>query len=147
MPNVNQMFPSKWLSAPDIGQAKPVVTISNITFEQINQNEPQKMVLHFQGKNKGMVMNKTNAMNVAQIYGPETDAWIGKSVTLYTTFVDYQGKSTLALRIEPQAPQPVGRLAQPYVPSQQDNMTPDPNAPLASTMPEGPDDVDDEIPF
>ena len=91
--NINQAFPSKWLSATDLGQAKPVVVISGVTSEAINQNEPPKLVIHFQGKQKGMVLNKTNAMNIAAMYGPETDSWTGKAITLYTTFVDFQGKS------------------------------------------------------
>lgn len=155
--NINQVFPSKYLNALDLGQAKPVVTIANITMEEANKGEPHKPVLHFVGKDKGMVLNKTNGQNIASIYGPETDAWIGKPITLYTTFVDFQGQSKLALRVEPQIPQanqqPAGALAQPYVPPQvaqtaaPGTMPGDPNAPLADTMPEGPDDLTDDIPF
>lgn len=151
--NINQAFPSKYLAATDLGQAKPVVTISNIGTEVINQNEPPKFILHFQGKNKGMVLNKTNAMNIATMYGPETDAWIGKQITLYTTFVDFQGKSVLALRVEPQVPAAPGVLAQPYQAPQVAQTagagvvpTDDPNMPPAMP-PEGPDDLEDEIPW
>ena len=134
--NINQAFPSKWLSAPDIGQARPVVTIARVTEESIQQGEAAKPVIHFVGKQKGMVLNKTNAMNIATMYGPETDNWIGKSITLYTTFVDFSGRSVLAIRIEPTPPQVNTQNAQAPV-------TPPP----AGLPPEGPDDSTDEIPW
>ena len=30
-----------------------------------------------------MLLNRTNAMIIASLYGPETDSWLGKAVTVY----------------------------------------------------------------
>jgi hypothetical protein len=40
------------------------------------------MVVYFQGKQKGLVTNKTNANNIAALYGDDTDDWIGQKIML-----------------------------------------------------------------
>ncbi|KKM19362.1 hypothetical protein LCGC14_1656440 [marine sediment metagenome] len=127
MANVNNMFPSKWLRASDLQGKEPTVTIERMTMEDVEQGKDAQPVLHFAGKDKGLVLNKTNAMNVATIYGPETDAWIGKNIQLFTTFVDFQGRSVEAIRVKPVQP----------------SSAPAPAAP----EPAGPHDPLDEIPF
>ena len=69
--------------------------------------DDNKPVLFFAGKNKGVVLNKTNATNIAFAYGDETDDWLGKEVILYEAMVDFQGRSVPAIRIR--APQPKDR--------------------------------------
>lgn len=105
--NMNEAFPSKWLRADDIDRETPV-TISDVTMEPIADDE-RKPVIWFNEFDKGMVLNKTNANNVSGIYGPDTDLWIGKQMSLATAMVDFQGRSTRALRLYP----PPRRAAQP----------------------------------
>lgn len=97
--NMNEAFPSKWLKADDI-ERETIVTIQDVTMETIGDDE-RKPVVWFQGYDKGMVMNKTNANNVSALYGPDTDAWLGKAMLLTTAMVDFQGRSTRALRLYP----------------------------------------------
>lgn len=132
MTNVNSMFPSKWLRASDLQGTEIVVTIRSLTMEEVEQGKEAQPVLHFEGKDKGMVLNKTNAMNISTIYGPETDGWIGKPIQLYTTFVDFQGRSVEAIRVKP---------VQPVSLSPGSNGPPTPAGPPASA------ELDDEVPF
>lgn len=111
--NMNEAFPSKWLKADDIDR-ETIVTISDVTMESIGDDE-RKPVVWFQGYDKGMVMNKTNANNVSALYGPDTDAWLGKPMTLTTAMVDFQGRSTRALRLYP-PPRPRTAPAQNHAP-------------------------------
>lgn len=97
--NMNDAFPSKWLKADDIEQPT-IVTIKDVTIESVGDDE-RKPVVWFREFDKGMVMNKTNANNVSGIYGPDTDAWIGRTMEITTTMVDFQGRSTRALRLYP----------------------------------------------
>lgn len=97
--NMNEAFPSKWLKADDI-ERPTIVTIADVTIEPIGDDE-RKPVIWFRGFDKGMVMNKTNANNVSGLYGPDTDAWVGKNMELTTAMVDFQGRSTRALRLYP----------------------------------------------
>lgn len=95
--NMNEAFPSKWLKADDI-DGSTIVTISDVTMESIGDDE-RKPVIWFRGYDKGMVMNKTNANNVSACYGPDTDMWIDRQMELTTAMVDFQGRSTRALRL------------------------------------------------
>lgn len=129
---ISTVFPSNYLRAVDLGSATPTVTIDKILVEDVGSGD-QKPVLYFRGKNKGVVLNKTNASNISLLYGDETDAWIGKQITLFTTWVDFQGRSVQAIRVRPVRPEQ-GNVQQAAPPPAQH--APPPDAPL-----------DDEIPF
>ena len=95
--NMNDAFPSKWMKSDDI-QGKMRVTIKTVTMEHIGDDDT-KPVVWFNEYAKGMVLNKTNAGNISALYGPDTDGWIGKPMDLATAWVDFQGRSTKALRL------------------------------------------------
>ena len=102
--HVDNAFPSKYLRASDLqGKTAPVI-IDRYAFEEIGGD--RKLVLYFRGKEKGLATNKTNAMTIATVYGPEMDDWIGGELLLYSAMVDFQGKQTEAirLRIPPRKP-------------------------------------------
>lgn len=96
---LDQVFPSNYIKASDLkGRAVPVV-IAEATIEKLG--EDRKLVLKFQGKEKGLVTNKTNANRIAYLYGNDTDGWIGREIILYAELVDFQGKTVEAIRIRP----------------------------------------------
>lgn len=99
--NINEAFPSNYLKSSDLQGSTPTVTMSHVTTEQMGDD--RKLVLYFQGKEKGMVLNKTNANNIASLYGPETEDWQGKKIMLAVAWVDFQGRSVEALRVRPPA--------------------------------------------
>ena len=102
-------FPSTYLKAADLGSSRPVVTIDRVELEDIGGE--QKPILYFKGKDKGLVLNKTNANAITGMTGTdETDNWKGQRVALYVTKVDFQGKRVDAIRIEDP---PNGRPAPP----------------------------------
>jgi hypothetical protein len=142
MVNVNTVFPTKYVKAQDInGQVQ--VTIRAAVMEQLG--DEHKLVVYFDGHEKGMVLNKTNANNLSNLYGPESDGWIGKSMMLVSTFVDFQGQSTPALRLHPPQQQPQGQ------PGNQTVVVPpastgQPAYTEANPPPLG-NPVDDDIPF
>lgn len=115
--NLNQLYPSNYLKAEDLQGREVTVTIDRVVVEKLGQDE--KPIMYFQGKQKGVVLNKTNATNIGSVYGGETTAWTGKKVTLFPAWVDFQGKSVQAIRIRPafdqqaQAPQPAPVAAPP----------------------------------
>lgn len=131
--NINEAFPSNYLKAADLKGQTPTVTMSHVVSEQMGDD--RKLVLYFKGKEKGVVLNKTNANNIASIYGPETDAWEGQKVTLAAAWVDFQGRSVEAIRIRP----PMHNHA-PAEAAVRQNM-PSHQRPLETA------DMDDEIPF
>ena len=100
MANINDSFPSKYLKAADI-EGTPTVTIADIAFEAVGKENEIRPILYYEGEAKGIVLNKTNATNISKLYGYETEDWLGKSVMLGATFVDFNGQSVEAIRIYP----------------------------------------------
>lgn len=101
---VSAAFPSNYLKAADLQGRHVAVVISNVVMEDVGDDN--KPVVYFRGTQKGVVLNKTNANNIAVLYGDDTDAWIGQTVTLFPAMVDFQGRSVEAIRIRgPMTPQ------------------------------------------
>jgi hypothetical protein len=94
---ISDAYPSNYLKASDLQGQSVVVTIDRCEIEDIG--DERKPILFFRNKAKGMVLNKTNANNVAVLYGDDTDEWIGQPVELFEAMVDFQGKTVPALRI------------------------------------------------
>lgn len=101
MPNINDLYPSNYLKASDLGEAQPVVTIDRVEVEPVGRGKEMKPVIYFTNKQKGMVLNKTNSKKIADIAGsPDTDDWHGVQVKLFATEVDFQGETVEAIRIK-----------------------------------------------
>jgi len=100
--NAKEMYEtqSDWLKAADLNMQEHTLTISDISEAEVGGK--MKLILHFAGKEKTLVLNKTNKDAIGYAYGEEdTDPWIGKTLILYPTKVDYQGKSVEAIRVRP----------------------------------------------
>lgn len=107
--NIYQLFPSDYLRAADLNNRPFTLTIERFAVEEMGQPPEEKPVVYFEHADKGLVLNKTNAMAIASLYGPETDAWVGKRITIYPTQVQAFGKMQDAIRVKPSippAPQP-----------------------------------------
>lgn len=95
----SDVFPSKYLSADDLDDQDLTVKITHISPEEIG-GKP-KFILFFAGQKKGLVLNKTNWNTIAAQCGEDSDDWTGKSITLFSTFVDFQGETVAAIRVKP----------------------------------------------
>lgn len=105
MGNINDAFPSNYLKASDIKGAEPVVTIDHVAFEPVGRQREMKAVLYFAGKDKGLVLNKTNATKISQLTGsPETDDWTGMRIKLYATETEFGGETVECVRIKAAPP-------------------------------------------
>lgn len=132
MANINDAFPSNYLKSSDLNGGQPVVVIDRVEFEAVGRDKEMKPVLYFEGKEKGLVLNKTNAKNIANLVGSfETDEWTGFRVRLYATHVEFQGETVEAIRIK-SAPQTAAGVR---------NAAPPPPPPAAEPL------TEDDIPF
>jgi hypothetical protein len=76
--NVSEFFPSKYLKAPELqGKAVRGEIESWECAEFDNGNRP---VIFLKGKEKGVVLNQTNANCLKDAYGDALDGWIGHGV-------------------------------------------------------------------
>lgn len=132
---VSNLFPSTYLKASDLQGRSIDVIINRFDVEVIGQD--QRPVIYFEGKTKGLVLNKTNSGTISDSYGDETDDWIGQPITVYPSETDYQGKRVPCIRVR--VPRPArAQYAAPVKPAPAAAPAPMP----AATIP-----MDDEIPF
>jgi len=101
--NVNELYPSKYLKADDIGEKQPVVVISKVELEKLPDGT-SKPSLSFEKCKKKLMLNKTNANQVTKLYGPDTTKWIGKPITLKVMEVQFKDELVNAIRISGNKP-------------------------------------------
>lgn len=114
--NVNDMFPSKYLNGNDLKGRSVTARISRIASVTMPDREThtrvKKHVLYFAGKDRGVVLKRTTAMQIAEALGtPETDRWVGQYVELYPATIDAFGATHCVVNFRratkiPQAPAP-----------------------------------------
>ncbi len=102
---ISTAFPSEYLRATDLQGHQVPVKISRAEMRDVGDG--QKPVLYFEGKERGLILNKTNSNIIAAVYGDETEEWKGEEIVLFETMVDFQGRQVPAIRcrIPPRKPQ------------------------------------------
>jgi hypothetical protein len=104
---VSEAFPSKYLKAADLNGHQVEVTIREVRLEEVGtaDDTQQRPVLYFKNKDKGLVLNKTNGIAIANELGDETDDWPGKTIILTCESVNFKGNFVDAIRVRIPKPQ------------------------------------------
>lgn len=99
--NIDSAFPSTYLKASDLGQSSPLVTIDRVEVEPVGRDKEMKPVVYFKGKEKGVVLNKTNSNMIATLTGSrDTDDWQGCQIRLYATTTEFGGETVECIRVK-----------------------------------------------
>lgn len=101
------MFDRDYIGAWDLEGKDVTVTIVKVeprVLTSQGNKKDKRPILWFDGKEKGMVMNKTNSKTVAGLYGTDTTQWIGKRVTIYPTTTSAGGETVDCIRIRNTVP-------------------------------------------
>lgn len=107
MPHWRSLVESKYLSHFELAGRDVTVTIKLIALSEIigaGGKKSKKALVMFQGKQKGMVMGATCLKTIARIYGDDTDAWLGKPITIYPTTTEASGETVGTIRVRPVKP-------------------------------------------
>lgn len=104
---VSEEFPSQYLEAADL-RGKEITLIINGSEKHngVTGKDGRKFdarVIFFEGKKKGMCLNKTNARRIRDSYGygDESDNWKGKTITIYPTTCNAFGNpNTPCIRVK-----------------------------------------------
>lgn len=104
--HIKELWPSKYVKADDLEDRSVTVTIEQVKIEKMvnDDREVNKPVLYFREAEKALILNKTNGMIIAQLYGPETDKWVGKRITLYGKVIPYFGEPRNCIRVRVDLP-------------------------------------------
>lgn len=112
--HIDLLFPSKYLKAGDLRGREVTATIEDIIPRhelKTKEGKEEKPLVMFLGKDKGLVLNKTNAKAIAGMYGFDATQWIGKPITLFAKEVRAFGEIVDAVRVKKKKPQ--GKPAKP----------------------------------
>ena len=94
------IYRSSYMRAADLGGRTAKYTISACKAEVVG--EDKRLVLAFSNNDMPLVLNKTNATTLAELYGPETGAWEGNAIKLVPSTTSFQGKMVKCIRISPE---------------------------------------------
>jgi len=106
---VELLFPSKYLKEADLEGRRVRLVVDKVQVDELQMAgglKSKKPVVYFRNPKtdepieKMLVMNKTNAMAIASVYGPDTDAWIGRPIVLKPAKDRFQGKMVECIRID-----------------------------------------------
>ena len=102
MRRVSDVFKSKYLRASDLQGRSVELTIDRVEMDEVGGD--QKPVAYFEGKNRGLVLNQTNARAIETLAGEDMDAWTGTRIELFSTPVSFKGQVTDGIRVRPLNP-------------------------------------------
>lgn len=114
MPSYKTAFGS-FLKTEDLQGRAVKAVIENIAVEDVKGEDgvEKKLVAHFVGKDKALILNRTNCESIESIVGSDDyAAWCGHTVVLFPTTTKFGAKTVPCLRIR--APQ--GNVAPPPPP-------------------------------
>lgn len=102
--NWEAMFPGKYIKSAEFNGKPVTLTITGVKLEDLPEDKggtKRRGVVSFKETPKALVINRTNATCIKQMFGGETDGWKGKRVTLYAApFTDpFTGEVGTAVRV------------------------------------------------
>jgi hypothetical protein len=105
MPDYRTMYDREHIAAWDLPGDVNVKIVRVECKELTSQRGKNKRpILFFEGKEKSMVINKTNGKTISNMYGLRTEDWIGKWVTLFKSSTSAGGETVDCIRIRPEPP-------------------------------------------
>lgn len=91
----DELFPGRFLKSGEFKGRDVTLTITGVRLEELPQDKGGtkiRGILQFAQTKKELVLNRTNGECIKAMWGRDTDAWLGKRLTLYPA--PYQGTET-----------------------------------------------------
>jgi len=123
---MNDVFPSKWIKAEDLGDEDVLVKIAGVEMEELTNEsgkKDKKPAASFVGLEKRLILSKTNWTRIAAQHGDDSDGWIGKMITLYAE-PEAKSDSGYAARVKVPKPKATGGLIKPKAVAADDDAVP-----------------------
>jgi len=98
--DTNKYTKSPFIKGDDLPEGeRVVVTIKSaeeVTFPQSGDTVP---VLEFLELDQKLTLNRTRVAKLIELFGEETDEWIGQRIALFAIPVSYKGQSSLSVAV------------------------------------------------
>ncbi len=111
--NYKEFFKGDYIAAAEMELGKPttltIKEVRKVRLESMGpvdgegggeKKERDRGVVYFRETDRGWVLNRTNAECLVAMWGMETNAWLGKRVTLYATPVRVGKKTEPGIRVK-----------------------------------------------
>jgi hypothetical protein len=105
-------FLGTYITAAELVGKEPTLTIGRVTLEKVESLKAtddagagkmkDRVIVYFKESKseRGWLLNRTNAECIKELWGRETDNWLGHKVTLYTTPVRVGPKVEPGIRVK-----------------------------------------------
>ena len=96
----DDIYGSKYFSVGDLRGEQPRRKIGKVDVAELKEKDgttKRKYIVYFEGEDKALVLNKTNAQKLAQAVGKDRTKWVGLTVQLYAEMTSL-GKEGVRLR-------------------------------------------------
>ena len=103
MPDYRSMYDSEYLGHWDLQGREVTVTIATVIGASLTApggRKSKKPVVMFEGKEKGLCLNKTNGKTIAAGYGNDTAEWAGKKLVLYPSQTSFGSEMVDCIRVK-----------------------------------------------
>jgi hypothetical protein len=97
----DSLYGSKYLSVKDLDGGPKRVQIGKVDVADLREKDGtirKKFLVWFNGEEKPLVLNKTNALALAQAFGEERQNWVSAFVELYS---EMTGLGKPGIRLKP----------------------------------------------
>ena len=107
----DEIYGSKFLGAADLNGQRERVKIVDTEVSDLREKDgstKRKYIVWFETEEKALVLNKTNALRLAQAFGKNREGWHGAVIELYSemTSLGKEGIRLRPLRKPPQQQKP-----------------------------------------
>jgi hypothetical protein len=96
---LGQYFVGQFFKAADFPSPR-LLTIVSVDDEEVGQKREKRLVVRFENEEQSFVINKTNALSIAEIAGTDDlDEWIGAKIVLFAARTDFAGRQVDCIRV------------------------------------------------
>ena len=99
--DVSSFMGGNFLTHLDLPQPYQVWSINTVDQQLVGQGKTaeQKICVTFSEHAKPLALNKTNLKRIAELYGTDANAWIGKQMLVYRSNTTFGNDTVLCVRV------------------------------------------------
>ena len=89
----------QYIKAAEVKDGDKVAIVGEPYYEDAFDNVPIVADVEYKGEERKFIFNATNEALMTEHFGDETSNWVGKSIVLYKTKVNFKGEVRDGIRI------------------------------------------------
>jgi hypothetical protein len=97
----DQLYPGRFLKSGELLGKKVTVVIDDVSIDELegDKGKQVKGILYLRGKNKQIVLNKTNGTCLKAMFGRKLGDWVGKRIVIFQSTTKFGADTVDCIRI------------------------------------------------